>query len=109
VTAAFNLNLLARANREIGADFDLSHWQHLAVYNPNEGRIEMYLISQRSQTVRIGAEQFHFAEGEKITTEFSYKYSPDQFVALARAVGFEFQRLWTDDAQLFGVFFFTVL
>jgi dimethylhistidine N-methyltransferase len=109
VTAAFNLNLLVRANRELGADFDISQWRHQAVYNPNDGRIEMYLISQRSQAVRIRDEPFQFAEGEKITTEFSYKYSRDELVALAKAAKFEFQRVWTDDAQLFGLFFFAAL
>jgi uncharacterized SAM-dependent methyltransferase len=135
VTAEFNLNLLARVNRELGADFDLSCWRHRAVYNEGEGRIEMHLISQTDQTVRIedrpasrpegtspytedidsieGAaglgrvrRAFHFGGGEKIVTEYSYKHTPEGFVALARDAGFEFVRLWTDDARLFGVFYF---
>ncbi len=108
VTAQFNLNLLARAHRELGADFDLAHWTHRAIYNSVAGRIEMYLISQKDQTVHIDDRQFHFAAGEKILTEYSYKYSPDGFVGLAAAAGFTFEKLWTDDARLFGVFYFTV-
>jgi dimethylhistidine N-methyltransferase len=107
VTAQFNLNLLARANREVGADFDLQRWQHRAIYNSDAGRIEMYLISQINQAVHIADHTFHFHSGEKIITEFSYKYAPEGFAALARDAGFEFQKMWTDDARLFGVFYFT--
>ena len=107
VTAQFNLNLLARANRELGGDFDLQRWQHRAIYNSDAGRIEMYLISQIDQAVHIADYTFEFRSGEKITTEFSYKYAPEGFAALARNAGFEFQKVWTDDARLFGVFYFT--
>jgi dimethylhistidine N-methyltransferase len=108
VTAEFNLNLLTRANRELGADFNLNQWRHRAVYNETEGRIEMHLISRTNQTVHIDDRPFYFHEDEKLVTEFSYKYTPDGFIALAREVGFEFVRLWTDEARLFGVFYFTV-
>ena len=108
VTAEFNLNLLARVNRELGADFDLSCWRHRAVYNEAEGRIEMHLISQTDQTIHIEDRAFHFGAGEKIVTEYSYKHTPEGFVTLAREAGFEFVRMWTDDAQLFGVFYFTL-
>jgi dimethylhistidine N-methyltransferase len=107
VTAQFNLNLLARLNREIGADFDLSQWRHRAIYNSEAGRIEMYLISVPDQTVHIGAREFHFRAGEKILTEHSYKHTPEGFIALARQAGFDFLKLWTDDARLFGVFYFS--
>jgi dimethylhistidine N-methyltransferase len=107
VTAQFNLNLLARANRELGGDFDLQHWRHRAIYNSDAGRIEMYLISQIDQAVHIADHTFHFRSGEKIITEFSYKYAPEGFATLARDAGFEFQKMWTDDARLFGVFYFT--
>jgi dimethylhistidine N-methyltransferase len=107
VTAQFNLNLLARLNREIGADFDLSQWRHRAIYNSEAGRIEMYLISVPDQTVHIGAREFHFRAGEKILTEHSYKHTPEGFIALARQAGFDFVKLWTDDARLFGVFYFS--
>lgn len=108
VTAQFNLNLLGRANRELGANFDLNNWRHRAIYNPNEGRIEMYLISQIDQDVRIEDRQFHFSKGEKVLTEYSYKHTPEGFSALARQAGFQFEKLWTDEAQLFGVFYFSV-
>jgi len=107
VTAEFNLNLLAHINRETGANFDLSRWQHRAIYNPEAGRIEMYLISTTDQTVRIQDRHFHFRAGEKILTEHSYKHTPAGFIALARQAGFDFVKLWTDDARLFGVFYFS--
>jgi dimethylhistidine N-methyltransferase len=106
VTAEFNLNLLAHINRETGANFDLSRWEHRAVYNSEAGRIEMYLISTTDQTVRIQDRQFHFRAGEKILTEHSYKHTPEGFIALARQAGFDFVKLWMDDARLFGVFYF---
>lgn len=109
VTAEFNLNLLKRFNRELGADFDLAQWKHRAIYNVDEGRIEMYLISQAEQGVRIHDRLLHFAKNEKILTEYSYKHTPEGFSALARQAGFEFEQMWTDDARLFGVFYFTVL
>ena len=108
VTAQFNLNLLRRANHELQADFDLERWRHRAIYNSAAGRIEMYLISQIDQTVHIANHEFRFCSGEKIITEFSYKYTPEGFTALARDAGFEFARTWTDEARLFGVFYLTV-
>jgi L-histidine Nalpha-methyltransferase len=109
VTAQFNLNLLARANRELDADFDLERWRHRAFYNPKEGRIEIYLVSETDQSVHIQDHKFHFETGEKILTEYSYKYAPEGFAALARGAGFEFKKLWTDESRLFGVFYFTTL
>jgi dimethylhistidine N-methyltransferase len=108
VTAQFNLNLLARANQELGADFVLKNWRHEAVYNANEGRIEMYLISEIQQVVHVGDRVFAFDRGEKILTEHSYKHTPEGFIGLAHNAGFAFEKLWTDDAQLFGVFYFSV-
>jgi L-histidine Nalpha-methyltransferase len=109
VTAQFNLNLLVRANRELGADFDVKRWRHQAVYNPTESRVEIYLVSDTPQPVRIADRRFDFRAGEKITTEYSYKHGPEAFIALARSAGFEFAHMWTDDERLFGVFYFTVL
>src|SRR5207247_1240097 len=106
VTAQFNLNLLERVNRELGADFDLDQWQHRAIYNSNAGRIEMHLISEIDQFVHVAEHKFHFRRGEKITTEYSYKYAPEEFAALAGKAGFEFAHMWSDDARLFGVFYF---
>ena len=108
VTAEFNLNLLARASRELGADFDLALWTHRAIYNEREGRIEMHLVSEIAQTVRVGGVDFHFWGGEKIVTEFSYKYTQDGFVAAATSAGFRLARVWTDPQQWFAVFHFTV-
>ncbi|CAN5638757.1 L-histidine N(alpha)-methyltransferase [soil metagenome] len=108
VTAAFNLNLLLRANRELGADFDLSQWQHRAIYNDTEGRIEMHLVSAREQTVQLGGHSIEFAAGEKIITEYSYKHTLPGFTALAESAGFRLARTWTDPQQWFAVFHFTV-
>jgi dimethylhistidine N-methyltransferase len=106
VTAQFNLNLLQRINRELGADFVLEQWRHRAIYNSNAGRIEMHLISEADQFVQLNGQRFHFRRGDKIVTEFSYKYSPDEFAAFAARAGFHFVRMWTDDRALFGVFYF---
>jgi dimethylhistidine N-methyltransferase len=108
VTAEFNLNLLVRANRELSANFDLNNWRHRAIYNSKDGRIEMYLISEGDQQVHIEDRKFDFRAGEKILTEHSYKYTPEGLAALARNAGFQFEKLWIDDARLFGVFYFTV-
>lgn len=108
VTAEFNRNLLERANRELGADFVLPRWRHRAVYNEEEGRIEMHLISETDQVVHVDGQQFPFACGEKIVTEYSYKHTPEGFAELARSAGFKLARLWTDARQLFAVFHFTV-
>lgn len=109
VTAEFNLNLLARANRELGANFDLARWKHSAIYNEKEGRIEMRLTSEGEQTVRVGGRQFSFSDGEKIITEFSYKHTIDGFTRLAASAGFrEASRVWTDPAKMFAIFHFAV-
>jgi dimethylhistidine N-methyltransferase len=109
VTAEFNLNLLVRANRELGADFDIPRWRHQAIYNEREGRIEMNLISDAEQTVHVGGREFGFARGEKIITEFSYKHTLEGFARLAASAGFrEASRVWTDPQQLFAVFHFAV-
>jgi dimethylhistidine N-methyltransferase len=106
VTAQFNLNLLRRINRELGADFDLDQWRHRAIYNSKASRIEMHLISEADQIVHFNEHKFHFRRGEKIITEYSYKYAPDEFAAFAAKAGFNFVRIWTDKAALFGVFYF---
>jgi dimethylhistidine N-methyltransferase len=103
VTAAFNLNLLARINRELGADFDLKRFSHYAFYNAPLGRIEMHLVSLERQTVRLGRHRFAFDAGESIHTENSYKYSAEEFRALAREAGFEGKKLWSDRKALFAL------
>jgi dimethylhistidine N-methyltransferase len=106
ITAQFNLNLLTRANRELGTDFDLNYWKHRAIYNSEAGRIEMHLLSETEQTVHLADHVFHFRTGEKIVTEYSYKHTPEGFSALAAKAGFRLAHMWTDDAHLFGVFYF---
>lgn len=108
VTAAFNMNLLARINRELGANFNLDHFEHHVVYNADMGRIEMHLRSLSDQTVTIDGSAFAFKAGDTIHTENSHKYDIEQFQAMARDAGFEPQRVWTDSDDLFSVHFLTV-
>jgi dimethylhistidine N-methyltransferase len=108
VTAKFNLGILARANRELGADFDLSAFRHHAPYNETHGRIEMRLVSQRAQTVHLDSRDFRFEEGEYITTEYSYKYTLPGFAGLALRAGFELVRNWEDPNHLFSVLYLRV-
>jgi dimethylhistidine N-methyltransferase len=103
VTAAFNLNLLARINRELGADFDVRAFRHRAWYSEAEGRIEMHLESTRDQVVRIGTARIAFARGETIHTENSYKYSVAGLQELAARAGFRPAACWVDDANLFSI------
>lgn len=103
VTAAFNLNLLARINRELGPAFDLDTFRHEAIYNTRDGRIEMHLVSLRDQEVTIGRCRFHFRRGETIHTENSYKYTITQFQGLAHAADWRPSRVWTDKGMLFSV------
>jgi uncharacterized SAM-dependent methyltransferase len=105
VTAAFNLNLLARINHELSANFDLGAFRHQAIYNEDLGRIEMYLVSTRAQSVTIGriGLTVTFAAGETIHTENSYKYSLAEMNAVATAAGLQDQRFWQDAAGRFNV------
>jgi dimethylhistidine N-methyltransferase len=106
VTAEFNLNLLTRMNRELNADFDLQAFSHYAFYNPQPGRVEMHLVSQKDQAVSVADESFHFKRGETIHTECSYKYGITEFQALASQAGFKSVKVWTDVDQLFSVHYF---
>jgi dimethylhistidine N-methyltransferase len=103
VTSRFNLNILARANRELGTDFDLSSFRHRAPYNDSQGRIEMHLVSTRLQTVHLGSHAFRFHPGEHIVTEYSYKYTLQGFACLAMKAGFELVKSWDDQNHLFSV------
>jgi dimethylhistidine N-methyltransferase len=103
VTAAFNLNVLARINRELGGDFDLARFAHYAFYNPLAGRIEMHLVAREAQTVNIGEYRFSFERGESIHTENSYKYTVPEFIALAQRAGFRAAKVWQDGRALFSV------
>lgn len=105
VTAAFNLNLLDRINRELGGHFDISKFHHQAVYNNIEGRIEMYLISDKDQEVRIDAldSSVKFNRNENVLTEYSYKYSHSEIDSLARSAGFRLEKQWLDEAGWFSL------
>jgi L-histidine N-alpha-methyltransferase len=103
VTAAFNLNLLTRINRELAGRFDLDAFAHRAVFNASTSRIEMHLVSRDAQTVRVGSDTFAFAEGETIHTESSYKYTVATFRALAERAGWTWLKVWTDPEGLFSV------
>jgi L-histidine Nalpha-methyltransferase len=106
VNAAFNLNLLERINRELGGDLDLDRFEHLAFYNAEKGRMELYVRSLADQSARIAGRHFHFTEGERIHTENSYKYAIDEFRGLARRAGFAPVHTWTDQNELFSVHYF---
>jgi dimethylhistidine N-methyltransferase len=108
VTAAFNLNILRRLN-QIGANFDLSKFRHQAPYLENEGRIEMRLISETNQSVRIGNDKIAFFEGEHIVTEHSHKYDLPQFEEMARSAGFRLAKQWSDDRDWFSLCFLEVI
>lgn len=103
VTAAFSLNLLARANRELGGDFDLSSFRHQARYLPGEGRVEIHLRSLKRQTVMVAGRSFAFAEGELLHLEDSWKYTVDGFTTLAEASGFKSVAVFLDGDGLFSV------
>ena len=103
VTAAFNLNLLKRINRELNSDFQLDGFQHRSHYNAKQGRIEMHLVSRREQTVCLGDVTINFTKGESIWTESSYKYNLDEFQQTAAQAGLRVARVWTDPQHWFSV------
>jgi dimethylhistidine N-methyltransferase len=104
VTSAFNLNVLARINRELGGTFDLRAFKHRAFYNQSEGRVEIYIESLADQRVRIEKLdlEIEFAAGELIHTENSYKYDKANIAHLAVATGFELSRTWLDSEERFS-------
>jgi dimethylhistidine N-methyltransferase len=108
VTAEFNLNVLARINRELGAAFDLSAFRHFAFYNEALGRIEMHLVSTKAQSVTVGGGVFRFRPDETIHTENSYKYSIPEFQELGRGAGLAPMEYWTDPERLFAVHYLGV-
>ena len=103
VTAAFNLNLLERINRELGGDFDVDAFAHDARWIPEPGRIEMHLVSEKAQDVTLAGETFHFEAGESIHTEDSHKYDVAGFKALAAEAGWDSIECWTDADELFSI------
>lgn len=109
VTAAFNRNLLRHVNARLDADFDIRDWRHVAFYNARDARIEMYLEATHALTASwpdaTGRILRHFAAGERIHTENSYKYSPEGFTALLASAGFGEIQMWTDPRRWFALFF----
>lgn len=103
VTAAFNMNLLTRINRELAGRFDLDAFSHRAVFNRQASRIEMHLVARDAQDVAVGSDTFAFAAGETIHTESSYKYTVETFRALAERAGWTWIQVWTDADGLFSV------
>jgi len=106
VTARFNLNLLERINRELGADFEVSQFAHRAIYNESAGRVELYLESLGEQVVRLDGQEFEFAAGERICTEYSHKYEMEDFSRRAAHAGLVLRDRWLDDQQRFAVLYF---
>lgn len=103
VTEAFIMNLLRRMNRELDADFDLDRFAYVGFYNPAAGRIEIYIESLDNQTVTVAGEKFRFAKGERLHSEYSYKYDIGEFQALAKSAGFLPLSWWTDENDLFSI------
>jgi L-histidine Nalpha-methyltransferase len=106
VTAAFNVNLLTRLNRELGADFDVDSFEHAAPYDAPEARIEMRLVSTRAQTVGVAGVPIRFRRSEYIVSEHSHKYAPQEFADLAQAAGWTLARRWIDDDARFSLSYF---
>lgn len=108
VTAAFNLNLLRRINRELGGDFDLDRFEHRAVFNENRSRMEMHLVSRGRQRVSVYGKKIEFAPGEMIHTECSYKYTIESFGDLVERAGWTSVESWTDSRDYFSVHVLTL-
>ncbi len=103
VTAAFNLNILARINRELEADFELGLWRHRALWNEPESRIEMHLIASCAQRARVAGREFCFARDAAILTEYSHKYTLDDAARLAEHAGFTVREVWCDQSNYFSL------
>ncbi len=107
ITAQFNLNILLRINRELGGKFDLQQFEHLAFYDRSCNRVDIRLVSRCNQQVKIGSHTFNFRRGEAIHTEYSHKYTIEQFEQMASEAGFRLQNHWTDHRKYFAVLYFT--
>ena len=103
ITAEFNLNMLRHLNRSYGANFDLDSFEHSAIYNEDEGRVVIELISQAEQTVEVGDAEIELADGETILTEYSHKYTLEGFARMAEDAGFTVEKVWMDADRLFSV------
>jgi dimethylhistidine N-methyltransferase len=107
ITAEFNLNILVRLNSELDTDFNIEEWKHCAFYNSEEGRIEMHLESLSNQDVQVNGDIVTFRKEETILTEYSYKYSVDDFKNLI-SESYNLEKVWTDEDSKFGILYFTV-
>ena len=107
VTAKFNKNLLTRISHELNGHVNIDNFNHYAYYNPAKGRIEMHLVSATDQVVTINENNFAFKKGDSIHTENSYKYTVEEFHALAKIAGFVPNEHWTDDNELFSLHYLT--
>ena len=103
MTDEFNLNLLRRMNRELGANFELERFRHKAVYDEALGRVELYVVSREHQTVVIAGRDSEFSAGEHVLTEYSHKYTVEGFSKLAAEAGFSLRKSWTDPEGMFAV------
>tara|TARA_R110002126_G_scaffold38317_11_gene114450 strand:+ start:937 stop:1923 length:987 start_codon:yes stop_codon:yes gene_type:complete len=104
ITAKFNRNILSRINRELGANFVPEYFEHYAFYNAGQGRVEMHLVSTIEQVVDVFGNAVSFAAGESIHTENSYKYTPDEFCQLAESAGWQIERTWLAEQDLFATY-----
>jgi len=107
ITAAFNLNLLERMNRDLGADVDVDSFRHEAIYNAERGCVEMHLFSKVAQTIEVAGRSFRFDAGESIHTEDSHKFTLAEFADLAAASGWSARQAWVDDDELFSLHYLT--
>jgi dimethylhistidine N-methyltransferase len=107
VTARFNLNMLAHLNREFGAEFDVDAFEHRATYDEDNGRVVMELVSRRDQVVQVSDARIPISRDEAITTEYSHKYSLEEFADMVAAAGFATQKVWTDPKDWFSVHYCT--
>ena len=109
VTRDFNLNLLLRMNHELGLNFNINAFSHRAIYNSEEGRVEMHLVSRLSQKMVVDGAQVSFEQGESIRTECSYKYDLEAFCGQVETAGFQARTAWMDPKKLFAVQYVTIL
>jgi dimethylhistidine N-methyltransferase len=107
ITARFNQNILEHLNREFGAEFDVDAFEHRATYDEDEGRIVMELVSRRDQVVKLNDARIPIARNEAITTEYSHKYTLEEFGDMVSAAGFATERVWTDPKNWFSVHYCT--
>ena len=105
VTEQFNLNVLSHINNRFSADFNINAFSHAAQYEPDNGCVAMYLVSQADQEVNISGSRISLARGERIHTENSHKYDKEDFLEMAADAGFSNHYCWTDKADWFGIFF----